>query len=370
MKRTISSRLILQTFLISTCLAASAIADVVVWRNTDGRPGNEFKDVRILRVQDGALVYLSGGNERSREIDRVYRITLNDDPTLNDAETAFIEGKFAQAVDSYQRVVRGQQEWKRKYALPRLLQSAQQSGRFDAAVTAFIMLLRTEGVEKAGAKPEIAAGVGAGMLDAAAKELDQTISQLPQSDALKQPLLSLLLDVQRSRNDAQGVSRTLDQLLQLVGPNQADPANADPAMQALIAQVRLDQAQVALDKKDFTQVEKLLSDVSPLLGEPQQQIKALDLRARAAELQAGTDEKKLTDAALAYLRIVAHFTAEDERPARDAATLSAAGCLERAGDLESAQTLLKQLIAETPESTQIAAAKIRLAAIEAKIKPK
>ena len=357
-------RSIVSTLLAGLMLSASTtLADTVVWRNADGRPGSEFKDVRILRVDQGSLVYLSGGNERTREIDRIYKINVTDDPALNDAETAFIESKFSLAVDGYQRVIRSQQEWKRKYALPRLIAAAQQSGRFDAGVTAYLILLRTEGQQASGAKPQIATNTGAGMLEAAAKEIDQTLTQLSATDLLRQPLLSLLLDIHRARNDAPAIAKTLEQLVQLVGTD----AGSNPEMQGMLAAVRLDQAQVAFDQKNFAQVKKLLDEVGPLLSEPQQQIRALDLLARSAESQAGNDSVKLKDAALAYLRIVAHFTTEEEREPRDLALLAAATCLDKAGDFESAKTLLTQILTQAPESSQAVAARTKLAEVEKKI---
>ena len=73
---------------------------------------------------------------------KVQRLNVDNEPALNAAEEAFAAGKWDQAVDGYQTVIRATNKpWMKDWSSARLAEAGAKSGRFDAAATAYVNLV-------------------------------------------------------------------------------------------------------------------------------------------------------------------------------------------------------------------------------------
>src|SRR6516162_2273809 len=93
---------------VALCVAISiapviARADAVWIAASSGAP-LKADGVRILRVDGDALVYNStSGTQITKPLAQVAQLEADDEPAFNAAEQAYRDGKFADAVDQYQK---------------------------------------------------------------------------------------------------------------------------------------------------------------------------------------------------------------------------------------------------------------------------
>jgi hypothetical protein len=299
------------------------------------------RDAQILRIADGQLVFRVNGNEANRPVERIAYVAVANDPTLTSAEKAYVTKDWEQATDDYLRVVRAATDWRVLWAAPRLIESSNAVKRFDAGVAGFVALARQSPAAARENKPRLP-DAGSKFLDDGVKDLDAAVRSAA-NDAHRQVLLSLLVDIHNARGDANAVAATVEQLLKLAGTS----ADADPASRTMIAGIRLSQARQALANQNYVAVVELIEKNEPMFVDPLQQADALFLTARA-RLATATDPEQLQDAALAFMRIPAHFGAIDEKPFVAESLLATAGIQEKLGDLRSAIALLEQVTVEFP----------------------
>lgn len=355
-----STRLDVRTFgwlsgVLAVCgLPSLAWADSVFVRSTGGGAPLELPNVRILRIEGGRLFFRTTAGETSREVGQIYRIALDDEPALTRAEAAFVGGQFDAATDDYLRVARSSaRPWVRQWASLRLLTAAERAGRFDAAVAAYVQLVQTDPALAQANRPVVdpASPPRAGLLDAAVAELDRALAPGRTLTAdQRRALLQLKLELHRARGDTARTARTLEELLPLGGtpPGGAATGGAGAGTETpaeALADLRLAAATVALDAGDHRRALETLQQSRGLFTVPRQQSQALFLLARAADLaSAGGDRPARQDAALAYLRVVAHFRgvpgADRQVPA---AALRAAEILEELGQADEARGLYRDV---------------------------
>jgi TolA-binding protein len=166
------------------------------------------------------------------------------------------------------------------------------------------------------------------------------------TDEQRIALLSFLVDVQRARKDAaaeQQAAAKLDEVLA------KDPRN--PAAGQAIARRVLQSAQRSLDAKDYPKVIAEIDQNRAAFTEPMQQAEALwDLaEARLGLAQPKKDPNALRDAALAYMRIVAHFGELPNKPRVAAALLKTAAIEEQLGERDEALRLYQQVASQFPD---------------------
>ena len=339
-------------------LGGPARADEITVYSVDNRtPGTKFDNVAVLAIRGENVVFrTSGGEERERPLKSVFKLAINSDLALTAAENAYIDKQWDKAIDGYQKVVRGGGDaWKTVYAVPRLLEAAEKTKRFDAALAGYIGLARVDAVAASAIRPALPAK-GSKFLDDAAKDLDIAARQAVKAPE-KQALLSLLLDVQLARADQTGAEATVDQLLTLAGPN-----TDDPQLAGMVAGIRLGQARVAFEAKRWLEVTKAIDAAAPRLIDPKLQAEALYLRASAMLGVAKADDKPARmDAAIAFMRVVAHFADTEGKPFVGQSLLGAADALESVGDINAARTLCEQTIAELPDTPHATEAARRVA---------
>lgn len=318
-----------------------ALADAIYLFNPDGSPRLTpyWENVTILRSKDKSLVFRTGsGTESNIEFEKIARITVGADPILSDGDDAYVLGNFESAVDAYLKAIRTNEGWKVTYITPRLAKSAEKTRRFDAALAAYIGYAQTDPPAAIANKPTLPAK-GSKLLDEAAKQLE-TATRAVSDNGVRQALLSLTLDVQMARGDQAAAEATANQLTSLSGDQ------SDPRVAAMLVGIKLDQAAVEVAAGRFERVGPLINPVRSKLTEPAQQARALFLLAQASRGSAGNDKTKLLDAAIAFMRVAAHFDRVDGRPLVGESLLEAARINRDIDDVKAARMLLDQIDSE------------------------
>lgn len=319
--------------------------------------------LKILRIEGEKLFYEFHGNERSIEIAKITRIAADGETALNSAEDALAVDKLDAAVEGFQRVARAgsstAKPWMSEWASRRLLVVAQKTGRFDAAVAAYIARVMSEN-PNAVPRPQLP-DERSTYLDTASTDVNAALSNPKLNDEQRVALLSFLVDLQRARKDTRAadmVAQRLDEVLA------KDPSN--PQAARAIARRRLQTAQAALDRKDFRQAVSEIDAGRTQFTDPVQQADALYLMAEARfglasstkqNPPSSTDIAALQDAALSFMRVVAHFKDAPDRPRVAQSILRTGQICEMIGDAPGATRAYTQLVQQYPDDPNAAAAK-------------
>jgi tetratricopeptide (TPR) repeat protein len=354
-----TSRLLL---ILSLALAAPSMlrGDTIWWGSGEGR--GVAAQGRILRFDAASdqLVYESGGREITRKLELVKQLVVDGEAAFNSAEEQFLAQQFDKAVEGYQRTLRSTtREWLRTFAAIRLATAASKAGRFDAAVSAYVALVRIDPSLAARNKPQLPPGRST-FLDTAAQDLAAARGQV-NSNAARQAILSLLLEVHQARQDTPAANAVLEDLLKL------DIGAADnPVARLALANIRLSQARQALDANDPARAREAIEGDRTLFNDPAQQAEALFLLAESLHASAGEDRAALQDAAIAYMRVVAHFKDADGRPRVADALMKVAAIHETLGgaDRAAAVAVYRQVASEFASEPAGAAAKQALQRME------
>jgi tetratricopeptide (TPR) repeat protein len=289
--------------LLVALVAHWSMADVI-WISSGGSP-IPFSNVTIARVEGGQIFFRTReGNETSRQLRQVIRIAIDDEPAFNAGEEAFTNGKWDAAIDAYQKTLQTTAKpWLRNWAAVRLLDSANHTMRFDAAVNGYIAVALTDPGTALANKPVMPAPQST-FLDSATAQIAQALATRGISDETKAALLSLQLDIYRTRKDT-------DRALQVINQLSAIPSSGSsrPEAARVMADVKLNSAFIALEKRDYNKAIAELNSARGVFLEPAQQADALYYLAQAQHGLAVTTktEDAIKDAANAYMRVVAHF---------------------------------------------------------------
>ncbi len=161
----------IRRWIAATMLLAAALrADTIVVAD------REYPDVRVRELRDGTLWYEQNGRGGSMPADRIRRLAISDEPAFTAAESARAAGRWDAAIDSYQTALRSSNKpWLRLWSAARLVESANQSGRFDAGVAAWLMLVGDDPAEARRLMPTVPAGKS-GFLAPAAEQLEKALA--------------------------------------------------------------------------------------------------------------------------------------------------------------------------------------------------
>ncbi|HQY89939.1 MAG TPA: hypothetical protein PK402_14900, partial [Tepidisphaeraceae bacterium] len=246
-----TSRVFAWAMLALFVVSSAVRADTVVRKNEAGGPGLSFANVRVDDFKDGNLVYTtSSGQQKTDPVDSIFKLIIDRDPVLTSAEDALVTNKWDVAVDGYLKIVRGAEEWKRRWSVPRLLTAAERAKRFDASASAYIVMVKLDAAAAATMRPTPPEGPSK-LLDDVVKEV--TASLKDSNDQQKAALLSFTLDLHRARKDAVAQAATLEELSKLSGA-----LENNPELSGLLASIRLGQARAALAQKKFDDVIKTI----------------------------------------------------------------------------------------------------------------
>jgi tetratricopeptide (TPR) repeat protein len=351
-------RITLIVLMIFGALSASR-ADVVYQRS--GASELPIKDVKITGISGTNLNFTSRGAQASRPLEAIIRLEVDGEPVFNQAEQAFAARKYDAAVDGYDKAIRSTaRPWLKDWIGPRLVESAAQTGRFDAAVSGYISLLMSNPSAAARYKPPLPDGRST-FIDTAIKDVNAALSQ-KLSEEQRLAMLNFLLELQRAKGDPSAVEQTLQQLIALTGPS----GESEIAQQAL-AQAKLSSAKVALDANDFNKALTEIESNRGVFGEPQQQAEALYCvgMARLGMARQNNDPAQAKDAGLAFMRVVAHFRETPGQPRVPESLLGAASSHELLGEKETALRLYEQVANSYRDTPHASTAQDRVAQLRA-----
>lgn len=266
-----------------------------------------YGDVKITNILDGRIVFTTTlGNSVDKDLASVVAISIDDEPDFDQAERDYSASHFDRAVDEFdQTIQKTDKDWLKNYCQPLLTDAANKAGRFDKAVEGYINLVLNQPAAAAQYRPTVPPP-GSPYLDGAATAISaaaDTSGLTPQQQAA---LLSLLLDVDRARNDTAAVDSVATRLGKVVGDSGSPTANL---ASLALADAKLSEAAAALDQKNYDQAVAMIDGSAELFVDPHRQADALYILAQARDGQAGlkNDPDAWRDAAIAYMRVVANF---------------------------------------------------------------
>ncbi|MGE5610969.1 MAG: tetratricopeptide repeat protein [Bacillota bacterium] len=318
-------------------LSLPAHADQLVVNNLT------YNDVRITAVRDGEVFFTiaASGNETHKPLVHVSKIALSDEPAFNAAEEAYATKQWDRATENYEKTLRTTQKpWLKDWVSLRLLESASQGGRFDAAIQAYIVLAEkspdsVRAVKLLMPKPDSA------YLKEAIKQVNAAIDRNNKAP-VKDVLFNLLVELHKVRNDLKAANETLTRQMQLKA---ADPSTPEGARAAVA--LKLNAIRLALQAKEYAKVIQLIEKDSSAFVEPADQAEALfDLaEAKAGLLGSSKDVAAWKDVALAYMRVAANCSAS--LPQVPAALLKTAAIYESPlAEKETALRIYEQIATE------------------------
>lgn len=296
-------------------------------------------NVQIIGIRDGELVYINPtGRETTKTLDDVRRLEIDSEPQFSQAEAAYDAADWDKATAGYERTIKtSNKPWLKQYAGLKLFETANKSGNFPAAVTAYLELVQSNPVVAAGKEPKLP-DAGSTFLDTAAADVERVLGGRLE-DAQRAPLLTFLLNIYQKKNDTAKVIATAERLSKITG----DSASGEN--QALLASLKLSLARVALDKKEYAKARQEMASARASFTQPANQSAALFLLAELDHAEAQDNTEKLQDAAIAYMRVVAHFP-ESEQAGQ--ALVNTARIMEKLGEPKKALSLYQQAVAEYP----------------------
>lgn len=328
-----------------------ASADAV-WLKSGKGNAVALENVKVIGAQNGTLTFTTAsGNQTTRSLEVVPRIKLDDDPAFSAAEEAFDRGDWAAAAEGYRKVLAGHtRDWVKDRSSLRVLQAADKSGDFPAAVAGFVEMLQTNFALANDHKPAIPANKPDALAPAIA-QVKQAAANPRLGSEQKTVLLNYLMEMYAAKGDTASARGVLQEL------GKVAPADMNsPEGRKLQADVKLAEARQALGDKQYASVVQTLEAGSGLFTDAQQQADALYLIAQAREGQAKADDAdQLKDAAIAYMRVVATFKGVAGAPHVAEAMLHTAAIEEKLKNAQEALTLYKQVAAEfkgSPQATQ------------------
>lgn len=329
-----------------------------IWLVGSDRP--LYTAARITRVEKGQLYFVINGNETSRELERIGRISVDDEPALTAAETALAQQKWDDAVDGYEKVIRASSKaWVKDWAGNRLIDAAGKSGRFDSAVTAWVLLVQRDATAAAKAKPALPDSKSS-YLDTAAQQVDRGLAARNLSDEQRTLLLSFLLEIHAARGDANAANAIAEKLDETLAKDPKNPAAARANVRR-----KLQAASGALSGGRFEEAEQTIQVNRAIFDDPTDQAEALYILAEARFARAGEEKTKLQDAAIAFMRVVAVAKDAPGRPRVADALAKSAEICEKLGDVATAQRLYEEVAREYPDSPVAASARAAVAKLNA-----
>lgn len=307
---------------------------------------------KIVRFDSDQLIYEVNGQQRSKEYSKITRIDATGESPLDSAEQAFAAEKWDDAVDSYQKAIAtASRQWIKDWSARRLLDAAQKSGRFDAAVSAYIVLLLKDPAVAAQHKPALPDSQST-FLNTAIDDVRNTLGDATLTPLQRKTLLSFQIELTHAKGDKAAEDAAYQQLAKSPGA-----VDSDPNVRRIAAQRSLDAAESALRAGRYAEVPQALGDDLSVYADAAQQADALFLLAQARDKSAGGEKTGLQDAALAYMRVVALAKDQPQHPHVVPSLMRTAEILSATGDAKSAKRLYQQIAAQYPDDPAAAPAR-------------
>jgi hypothetical protein len=301
-------------------LAGVARADTV-WTRTGTNTPIAIEGT-VQQITDGKLqMQGKNGNSVLRPIEQVWRIKADSEPALTEAEEAFEQSKFDVAAAAYDKALNTtKKDWVKDRAAERLVVAAERAGQFPLQAAAFVQIVLRDPLGAADKKPVVPA------------DKDQALKAIPSVERAYTSKPSELL--RGFLGELYVAGERFDDLNKLM------PAGAakDPAILVL-------QASAMAKRGNPAGAIQQIEQNKAVITQPDQQLEALYTLAQAKEALAANDPAKAQEAALAYMRVVAHFGSRND-PRVVLSLNKTAGLLERSGQPAEAAALYAQVAAD------------------------
>jgi TolA-binding protein len=354
---------LVRALLISSCgilSATIASADTVWIQSGSGNP-IAISDVKVTGVEADALLFTTNaGRQTSKPLAQIPQMKLDDEPTFSTAEESFRSSDFPAAVDSYRKTLTTTtRPWLKERCALRLVQSANKSNNFPAAVEGFVDLLQITPALATDNKPAIPKQ--AASIDQAIAYLQQA-SKSPQIKADQKTVLgNFLVELYNAKGDTASANAALSR----VTKDGANPASATPDNRRVAADLKMTEARQAYSQRQYAKAAQVLNSSGGLFSEPQERADALYLLAQSTAGAVGNSEdpNQLKDAALAYMRVVAFCESMPGKPHVANSLLAVAALEEKLKNTKEALAVYNQVADEfkgTPAATRAKEAAARL----------
>jgi TolA-binding protein len=318
---------------VAGCLLAPvsvAMADTIYSKSGTDKNGFATKDVTVVKIaKDGdaeKLYYTTAaGAQRDKPIDDIIRMEIDSEAAFTQAETEFAKGDLKAAGEDYRRAMAGSsKEWVKHRSDLRLVSISSQLGDFQGAVAGYVEMVKKDPASAAQHKPSLT-NVKPEQLGGAIATVNTGLANA--KIEAKLALYPFLMELYNKNGDTNGATAAAAELKKLeapaaMAPGKGNQAAAPPAADLTAqkqaeADTALIRAGKAMADGQFQQVITTINGASASFVDPIQQAKALYLVADAKMGMANTPES-LQDAAVAYMRVVAHFKSQPGSPAADA----------------------------------------------------
>jgi len=313
------------------------------------------KNITVTKIakdggEESVFYTTESGRASSKPLVSVVQIEADGETIFNQAEAEFAKKDLKAAGADYRKALTSSKDWVKHRADVRLLSISSATGDFLGAVDGFVQMAKKEPASASRHKPALATAPAA-QLESAVGAVSKGLSGAStETQLVLLPFLAELYNKQGSTSKAEATLSILSKLQPREAAGNNNPVATAAANDAALA-AKQAQAEIALTSanKAFAaqQYDKAVLEItshSTAFNSPDLQAKALYLIAEAKSAQATTPEA-LKDAALAYMRVVAHFKQQPGAPIADS-LLKTAAIEEKLKDPINAKILYTQIVAE------------------------
>jgi hypothetical protein len=311
--------------------AGLARADTIILKSGTGTLPVEGT---IVSIDSSELVYVSASTDRQthKQIDNVLQIKAASEPKLTAAEQAYADGKWSDAVTNYQAALNSTSaDWVKNRAIVRLIDAAAKSGQFAPQVAAFIEMAKRDPANARAHMPATTSVKG-DQIKAVIGDVERNANnpslKKESSDLLKEFLANLYLATGDTDKAKAALGGAAPAAPAIAPGNQAIGVAAAPPAGGASPDLVLSRAKVALAAGQYQNVVNEIEANKAVFTEPTAQAEALYDLAKAKDALAGKDPAKLQDAAIAYMRVVAHFNGKGTAGTNVPAALLRVGAIE------------------------------------------
>ena len=331
------------------------IADTIYINAGEGRE-NSISNVSISGVSDGRIAFQENqtGRQAQRGLTGVTRVELDDEPRLARGEAAYLQRNWAEASSAYRETIETTRKpWLKAWIAPRLIESAENSRDLPGAVAGYLALVKANPSRAETFTPSVPDQDQQAMA-AAVAEVSAALAEANLTPQQRGCLSGFLLDIHRARKDDTAAQALLDQMIK----------SGDAGAARAVVRRKLDSIARLIEQKQWQPAIDQVRDAREIFIEQRDQAEALyylaEAAAGAASQNAGGDANKWKDAALAYMRIVAHFKDAPGAPFVAPALLKTAALEERLNQPDAARQLYQQVSTQFDGTPAAASARTAL----------
>jgi len=342
----------------AVCAAlTSAWADeVTVKDNTSA-----FKNATITGLTGLKLEYTtSGGNTVTKSLDEVEVIKITDHDSLNEAETLYNQGKFAESAKAYATALdRAGDDWHKQLVTVRRLRALARVGPIDQAAKDWLALVAAQGADAFAYAPRTAGEKGSDANKHAIKLLEEAAAQRKGAE------LAAIQNVLLKAYVAEGMQEQADKLKAALG-TKTEAGGEGPASPMAAADVAatLREASDLLKSNPKEALAKVSGKINSFgandLGDAMM-VTARAQQAMAAKAKGDEQRHLLAAAGLDYMRVYAFYPAHASAAE---ALLQAGEISKQLGNNLAARTAFREVVEHFGQSDQAKKAQAALATIE------